>query len=130
MQLRQTGQNIILPRLTTYDTYLHSFHYKIFHNILFLNRKPYLFGITKFPLCSYCNTYDKTPINLFCECNSSKYLWLQLNRHYQFDLTFPVLTPKTAILGLFNDSASNTHLINHICFCLNHKFTNLEININ
>ena len=52
----------ILPRLTTYNTYLH-----FLHSILFLNKKLYLFGITKSRLCSYCNTYDETPIHLFCE---------------------------------------------------------------
>ena len=103
----------ILPRLTTYNTYLLSFQYKILHNIVFLNKKLYLVGITKISLCSYCNTYDETLIHLFCECNSTKYLWLQLNRHFCSDLTFTVLTPQTAILGLFNDSVSNIHLINH-----------------
>ena len=43
----------ILPRLTTYNTYLRSFQYKILHNILFLNKKLYLSGITKSPLCSF-----------------------------------------------------------------------------
>ena len=41
-------------------------------------------------------------------------MWLQLNRHFHFDLTFPVLSPQTAILGLFNDSVSNIRLINYI----------------
>ena len=104
----------ILPHLTTYNTYLRFFQYKILHNILFLNKKLHLFGITNSPLCSYCNTYDETLIHLFCDCNSTKYLWLQLNRHFLSDLTFPVLTPQTAILGLFNDSVSNIHLINQI----------------
>ena len=104
----------ILPRLTTYNTYLRSFQDKILHSILFLNKKLYLFGITKSPQCSYCNTYDETPIHLFCECNYTKYLWLQLNKHFRSDLKFPVLTPQTAILGLFNDSVSNIHLKNHI----------------
>ena len=31
---------------------------------------------------------------------------------------FPVLTSQTAILGLFNDSVSNIHLINHILLLL------------
>ena len=104
----------ILPRLTTYNTYLRSVQYKILHNISFLNKKQYLFGITKSPLCSYYNTYDEIPIHLFCECDSTKYLWLQLNTHFHSDLTLSVLTPQTAILGLFNDSVSNKSLINHI----------------
>ena len=32
----------ILPRLTTYNTYLRSFQYNILHNILFLNKKLYI----------------------------------------------------------------------------------------
>ena len=74
----------VLTRLTAYNTYLRFFQYKILYNILFLNKKLYLFGITKSPLCSYCNTNDEIPIHLFCECNSTKYLWLQLNRHFFF----------------------------------------------
>ena len=104
----------LLPRLTTYNTYLRSFQYKILHNILFLNKKLYLSGKTKNPLCSYCNTNDETPIHLFCECNSTKSLWLQLNRRFHSDLKFLELTPQTAIVGIFNDSVSNIHLINHI----------------
>ena len=104
----------LLPRLTTYNTYLRSFQYKILHNILFLNKKLYLSGKTKSPLCSYCNTNDETPIHLFCECNSTKSLWLQLNRHFHSDLKFSGLTTQTAIIGIFNDSVSNIHLINHI----------------
>ena len=83
-------------------------------NILFLNKRLYLSGKTKNPLCSYCNTNNETPIHLFCECNSTKSLWLQLNSHFHSDLKFPELTPQTAILGIFNDSVSNIHLINHI----------------
>ena len=104
----------ILPRLTTCNTYLRSFQYKILHNILFLNKKLYLSGITKSTLCFYCNSNDETPIHLFCECSSTKSLWLQLNRHFHSDLKFPELTPQTAILGMLNDSVSNIHLINHI----------------
>ena len=51
---------------------------------------------------------------MFCECDSIKYLWLQLNKHFISNSTFYILTPQTAILGLFNDSVSNIHLINHI----------------
>ena len=46
--------------------------------------------------------------------NSTKSLWLQLNRHFFSDLKFPELTPQTAIVDIFNDSVSNIYLINHI----------------
>ena len=110
----------ILPCVTTYNIYLRSFQYKLLHNILFLNKKLYLFGITKCPLCSYCNTYDETPIHLFCDCESNKSLWLQSNRHFHCILTFPALTPQAAILGLFNDFVSNVRLTNHNLLLLTH----------
>ena len=34
----------ILPRLTSYNTYLRSFQYKILHKILFLNKKLFLWN--------------------------------------------------------------------------------------
>ena len=79
----------ILPRVTTYHTYLSTFQHNVLRNILFLNKNLYLFGITKSALCSYCKRNDVTP-------------------------AFPAFTPQTAILGLFNDSVSNVRLINHI----------------
>ena len=85
----------ILARLIIYNKHLRSFHYKILQNILFLNKKLYLFGITKRPLCSQCSTNHEIPLHLFCECNSTKYLWLKLNRHFHSHLKFPVLTPQT-----------------------------------
>ena len=63
---------------------------------------------------SYCDTNDETPIHLFRECNSTKSLWPQLNRRFHSDLNFPELTLQTAIVGIFNDSAINIHLLNHI----------------
>ena len=95
---------------------MRSFQYNILHNILFLTRKLYHSGITKSALCSYCVTNYETPTHLFCECNSSKSLWLQLNRHFYSDLTFPELKSQTAILGKFNVCLSNIHLLNHILF--------------
>ena len=81
---------------------------------MFLNKKLYLSGITRIPLCSYCNANGELPIHLFLECNSTKSLWLQLNWHFHSDLRFPILTPQTSILDVFNDSVSNIHLKNHI----------------
>ena len=74
----------------------------------------YLFAIIKSPLCSYCSTNDETPIHLFCECISTKSLLLQLNKRFHSDLKFPELTPQTTIIGIFNDSVSNIHLVNNI----------------
>ena len=44
------------PRLATIDTTLRSVQYKILNNVLFLNKKLHIFGITNTALCSFCNT--------------------------------------------------------------------------
>ena len=94
----------------------------------------YLFAIIKSPLCSYCSTNDETSIHLFCECNSSKYLWLQLSMDVRSDLMFHVLTPQTAILGRFNDSVSNIYLMDHILLlfelCIYKSRNKHRLNIN
>ena len=50
----------------------------------------------------------------FCECNSTKYLWLQLSSQFHCDLTFPALTLKSVVLSLHNDSVQNVRFVNHI----------------
>ena len=48
----------MLPRLATYNTYMWSFQYKLLNNVLFLNKKLYIFGIKSSPLCSFFNLCD------------------------------------------------------------------------
>ena len=55
----------MLPRLVTYNTYMRSFQYKILNNVLFLNKKLYIFLIKPSPLCFFCNLYDETPSHIF-----------------------------------------------------------------
>ena len=56
------------PRLATNDTTLRSFQYEILNNVLFLDKKLYTFGITNTALCSFCNTLEETPMDIFFDC--------------------------------------------------------------
>ena len=58
----------ILPRITTVNTYLRSFQYKILNNILFLNKKLFVFRKKNTPLCSFCNKEEQTLLHIFSEC--------------------------------------------------------------
>ena len=62
MTIILTGQQ---PRLITNNTYIRSFQYKIFNNVLFLNKKLHTFGIKPSPKCSFCNLFDGAPIICF-----------------------------------------------------------------
>ena len=58
----------ILPRITTVITYLGPFQYKILINILFLNKKLFVFRKKNTPLCSFSNKEEETPLHIFSEC--------------------------------------------------------------
>ena len=47
----------MLPRVVTINSFQRNFHYKILHNILYVNK--ILFGKTKTPLCLFCHLYDE-----------------------------------------------------------------------
>ena len=93
----------MLPRLATYNTYMQSFQYKLLNNILFLN----IFGIKSSLVCSFCNLYDKTPLNTFYECDRIRCLWSDLVQYFQNSLVLPILTPQTAIFGFLNSTNSD-----------------------
>ena len=115
-----TGQQFILPRLATYNTYMRSFQYKLLNNVLFLNKKLHIFGIKLSPLCSFCNLCYETPLHIFFECDSIKCSWSDLVHYFQNSLVLPILTPQPAIFGFLDSINSdynfkkNKLLINHI----------------
>ena len=61
-------QIYLSPQIITANSYQRDFQYKILHNILYLNKKLYVFGKTDSPLCSICHSNDETVTHLFCEC--------------------------------------------------------------
>ena len=104
----------ILPRITTVNTYLRSFQYKMFNNILFLNEKFFVVQKKNTPLCSFCNKEEETPLHIFSECTYVIYLWQQLATFLKKNLIIPALTPQTALLGVWSDNANHDEpIINH-----------------
>ena len=59
-----------LPRITTINKYLSSFQYKICNNILFLNKKLFVFWMRNTPLCSFCTKKDESLLHIFSKCTS------------------------------------------------------------
>ena len=92
----------MLPIIVTIDSSLRSFQYKILDNILYLNGRLYKFNIVESPLCSLCGAYNEQITHLFCTCTVHEVI------------SFPILEPKTVILGLWSEKTSNYILINHI----------------
>ena len=53
------NQIYILPRIVTINSSHRMFQYKILHNILYLNKKLFQFGLIQTSLCSFCDAYDE-----------------------------------------------------------------------
>ena len=71
------------------------------------------FGKNYSPLCSFSKIIEETPLHLFYNCIKTKLLWDQLKEFISNKtLSFPSLTPQSAILGHID--LSDDYLINHI----------------
>ena len=104
----------LLPPPATIDTTLRFFQYKIFNNVLFLNKNLYTFGITDTALCSFHGNLEETPTHIFFDSIHAKCLWERLQTKFKNDLILLSLTPQTAILGLYNEVNNNYNLLSHI----------------
>ena len=66
------------------------------------------------PLCSFCKMIDETPFHLFFNCTKTKLLCDQLKELISNKtLSFPSLTPQSAILGHI-DLSDDYLLIKHL----------------
>ena len=101
----------MLPRIVTIESSLRSFQYKILNNILYLNERLFKFNIVDSPLCSLCGAYNESIKHLFCTCTVTQRLWDQLRSWLYKAISFPILEPKTVILGLPSETTSNYILI-------------------
>ena len=58
----------LLPRKASLDSYVRSFQYKVLNNVLYLNKKLFIFGKSSSPLFSFCKNANETIVRLFYEC--------------------------------------------------------------
>ena len=93
-------KNYILPRVVTINSFQHNFQYKILHNILYLNKVLFTFGIIKTPQCSFCHSYDETINHTFLECICVKQLWIHLRLFLRNDISLPIQRHKLSFLVL------------------------------
>ena len=104
----------MLPRIVIIKSSLRSFQYKILNNILYLNERLYKFNIVDSPSRSLCGAYNESIKHLFCTYTVTQRLWHQLKSWMHEVVSFPILEPKTVILGLWSQKCSNYILMNHI----------------
>ena len=62
----------LLLRHVTLDANLRIFQYGLLNNVLYLNNMLFRFKKVDFPLRSYCNEEEKTPLYVFHSCLKAK----------------------------------------------------------
>ena len=110
----------MLLRLITHNNYMRAFQYKIFDNILFLNKNLHIFEIKSSHLHSFCNSYDGTPFHIFYECDRVKYLCSDLVQCFQNALVLPALISQAPILGILDSVSNNSFYENYKTFPSRH----------
>jgi hypothetical protein len=54
------------------------FQYKVLNNVLYLNKKLFLFGLSETSNCPFCNAENEDTSHLFYDCPQTRGLWLAL----------------------------------------------------
>ena len=102
-----------IARKVTIDNYSRQFHFKICHNILYLNKTLQRMQLVDNSKCSFCNIEDETIVHLFSQCIVTNDLWSQIKSYFSRFLTLPEVTPQSAFLG-FLDVDEHELIINQI----------------
>ena len=102
----------VIPRIVTIDTKQRAFQFKILNNILYLNKRLFLFGITKNSMCSFCKTQEETIMHSSYDCVHTQLLWKKLQTYLSSHLSIPTLTPQSAIFGFID--IEDFKIVNHI----------------
>ena len=110
----------MLPRLTTIESSLRSFQYKILNNVIFLNERLYKFNVVTGPLCSLCKEKNESVSHLFCYCRETRRLWHPLQKWFPDYGNLPHLEPQMIILGIWHDDQPDKILINHMILLFKH----------
>ena len=86
----------------------------VLNNVLYLNEKLFLSGISETSKCSFCNQNNETIGHLFCHCFVAKALWNALNTFFENHLSLYDITPQATFFGFTEKNLDDTILQNHL----------------
>ena len=93
------AQAHVHARFATSDMYSRMFHFKILHNILYLNKALTHMQLVVSPLCSFCNITDETVEHVFSECSVIQDIWNELQFFLRPEIELGNLCKTSAYLG-------------------------------
>ena len=111
------GRRFISCHVVSNDTNFCMFQYKILNNILYLNKKLFIFNKKDTKLCSYFKLQDETINHIFVECKFAIKLWSDLRNYCQRSFVIPtefILNRQSATFGFVKIDPDLVILLNHI----------------
>ena len=78
------------------DTTTRVFQYKIFINILYLNKRLHRMELAESPLSGLCIFYPETISHLFCKCKVSSQLGKKFKENFILVWSFQILTSNSS----------------------------------
>ena len=91
-----------IARKVTVDNYSRQFHFKLCHNILYVNKILHRMHLVESSTCSFCHTEEETIVHLFSQCSVTTNLWSEIRTFFSSLIALPELTPQSAFLGFYN----------------------------
>ena len=91
----------MLPRKILKLAYDRVFQYKILNNVLYLNKKLYMFSKSDSNLCSFCVNADEDIPHLFFHCPVTSELWVNPKTMLLPNFEIPNLDERSALLGFY-----------------------------
>ena len=86
-------------RHATIDMYTRMFHFKILHNVLYLNKNLFKMQLVSCPLCSFCKETEETVQHVFSECITVQNIWNDLQNLLRPETEIGPLDVTSAFLG-------------------------------
>ena len=102
-----------LPRATTIESSLRSFHYTILNNTQYLNGRLFKLKAVESPQCSLCKQFPESALQLFCTCPVTCSLWVQfcLWASNANILLTSDLDPQYCILGMYREKLQDQVIV-------------------
>ena len=97
-EAKHRGQLTISQRQAIIEININNWN-QISNNILFLNKRLFVFQKKNTLLCSLCNKEEETPLHIFSECTYLIYLWQQLETFFEKNWFYQHLHHRLPCLG-------------------------------
>ena len=84
------------------------------NNILYLNEKRFVFGLSTTTFCSFFNSFGENITHLFCACTITQCLWKKIKLKWKYDITLLPLPSQASIFDFLQANCQSYLIQNSI----------------